>query len=237
MGQYWIPVNLDKKEFIHPHKLGNGLKLWEQAASGYGTSTALIILQAVMPEGRGGGDLDLNSDDEEYNEIAARVIGRWAGDRVALVGDYAEDEDLPARFHASTIYKRCRAKTKEVRSLHPDKLNDGTPHKCSHQASGWHDEGSYVHYVETSPPKFKDISEDVCRVVEYVGGFTYKGEDGWRDMDFGDQENVSLQPCECCRKGQSTPKTAEEVVADKKTVQATKNGTMLDTLLPDEEIA
>ena len=29
MGEYWKPVNLTKKQFIHPHNVGNGLKLAE----------------------------------------------------------------------------------------------------------------------------------------------------------------------------------------------------------------
>jgi len=100
MGQYWVVVNLDKKEFVHPHKLGTGMKLWEQVANHPGTGTALLILTAAMPEPRGGGDLALN-------ERSEKVIGRWAGDRVAIVGDYAEDSDLPVEFEASTIYNRC----------------------------------------------------------------------------------------------------------------------------------
>ena len=96
MGQYWIPVNLDKKEFVDPHKLGCGLKLWEQLANHPGTGTALLILTAAMPERRGGGDLKVNY-----------IIGRWAGDRIAVVGDYAEDGDLPKEFQASEIYGQC----------------------------------------------------------------------------------------------------------------------------------
>lgn len=100
MGQYWYPVNLDKKEYVDPHKLGSGLKLGEQLSARPGTGSALVILCAAMPGPRGGGDLDL--------ALAARTIGRWAGDRIALVGDYAEDGDLPAEFMASTIYERCQ---------------------------------------------------------------------------------------------------------------------------------
>lgn len=96
MGQYWLSVNLDKKEFIHPHALGSGLKLWEQLASHPGTGAGLIILLAAMPEQRGGGDLQENE-----------VIGRWAGDRIAIVGDYAESGDLPEE-DASVIYEECR---------------------------------------------------------------------------------------------------------------------------------
>jgi len=29
MGQYFLILNLDKKEYLHPHKLGSGYKLWE----------------------------------------------------------------------------------------------------------------------------------------------------------------------------------------------------------------
>lgn len=29
MGEYWKPVNLTKKEFVHPHRLDCGLKLAE----------------------------------------------------------------------------------------------------------------------------------------------------------------------------------------------------------------
>ena len=124
MGQYWYVCNLSKKEYIHPHKLGTGLKLWEQLANHPGTGAALIVLCAAMPKPRGGGDFDLeenwhgieryNASDinnpgplpSEYYKIAARTIGRWAGDRIALVGDYAEKGDLPVRFRADKIYDR-----------------------------------------------------------------------------------------------------------------------------------
>jgi len=98
MGQYWLPVDLSKREFIDPCKLDAGLKLREQAGSWPGTGTALVVLCAAMPVSRGGGDLRPHP-----------AVGRWAGDRVALVGDYAEDSDLPAEFQASSIYKKCRS--------------------------------------------------------------------------------------------------------------------------------
>lgn len=93
MGQYWIPVNLDKKEYVHPHKLGCGLKLWEQLANNPSTGDAILILCSAMPERRGGGDL------QEHP-----VVGRWAGDRIAWIGDYAEAGDLP-KENASVIYE------------------------------------------------------------------------------------------------------------------------------------
>lgn len=161
MGQYWVAVNLDKKEFISPHKLGTGAKIGEQLGSEMGS--ALIILTAAMRERRGGGDFDLDSNYygpertmqhsgsapvvEEYNVVARRTIGRWAGDRVAMVGDYAEDSDLPARFKASTIYEKCRSR------------GDGAPKR-----------GDY-----------RDVTDDACRVIEHEQGGLFVG-DGWRQF-------------------------------------------------------
>ena len=83
MGQYWKPVNLTKREFIDPHRLGTGLKLVEQASSS-SVASALVILLAAMPQRRGGGDFQNNP-----------FIGRWAGDMVALAGDYSSSSDMP----------------------------------------------------------------------------------------------------------------------------------------------
>ena len=80
MGQYYLIVNLDKKQFLHPHKCGDGLKLMEFACSASGTLTALAILLADG-NNRGGGDL--RSDHP--------VIGSWAGDRIVIAGDYADE--------------------------------------------------------------------------------------------------------------------------------------------------
>ena len=123
MGQYWKAVNLDKREVVDPHKLGVGLKLGEQVGSGHGTPDALFILVACMRGRRGGGDFDWDSNFygpernnsipehctdggpiTPYNEIAKRTIGRWAGDRIAIVGDYSEDSDLPSYPGFGSLY-------------------------------------------------------------------------------------------------------------------------------------
>ena len=98
MGQYWRIVNLSKREYLDPHALGSGEKAWEQLANQM-PSKALYILTLAQPEMRGGGDLDLDLDSNwqglgDYPDLAHAVIGRWAGDRIAVVGDYAESDDL-----------------------------------------------------------------------------------------------------------------------------------------------
>ena len=79
MGQYYLIVNIEKKQFIHPHKMGSGLKLWEMLAEG-SPFRALGILLADG-NGRGGGDI------EEHP-----LIGSWIGDTILVTGDYADGE-------------------------------------------------------------------------------------------------------------------------------------------------
>ena len=81
MGQYHVLYNKDKKEYVHAHRIDNGLKLLEQVGFEKCTATALFLLVANS-NGRGGGD----ANDHE-------LIGRWAGDSIVVQGDYAEDDD------------------------------------------------------------------------------------------------------------------------------------------------
>ena len=175
MGQYWKVANLDKREFIDPHKLGVGLKLGEQIGSGHGTPDALFILVAAMRECRGGGDFDWDSNYYgperdfsqashgihgadvvvSYNDIAKRTIGRWAGDRIVVVGDYSEDGDLPSSpVPFGTVYERCA-------------------------------DPAYKGEITEVKAKFgevwTDITEDVAKVIEHEVGGTYQG-DGWKDF-------------------------------------------------------
>lgn len=82
MGQYYKIVNLDKKQYLHPHNFGDGLKLMEFGSSGGGTMLGLAILLSDG-NGRGGGDLHSSKD----------LTGSWAGDRIVIVGDYADYDE------------------------------------------------------------------------------------------------------------------------------------------------
>jgi len=80
MGQYYKIVNLDKKQFLSPHACGNGAKLMEFGLSQMSIMSCLAILLADG-NNRGGGDLRSNNP----------IIGSWAGDRIVITGDYADD--------------------------------------------------------------------------------------------------------------------------------------------------
>ena len=97
MGQYYKIVNLDKGQYLHPHALGDGLKLLEFACSAPGTMTALAILLADS-NGRGGGDLMGPYDPKTGRTLDVPdpygLIGSWAGDRIVVTGDYGDHGKL-----------------------------------------------------------------------------------------------------------------------------------------------
>jgi len=81
MGQYHVVYNADKKEYLHAHRMDMGLKLLEQIGFEKSMADALFLLVANS-NGRGGGDATPHP-----------LIGRWAGDRIVVQGDYAEPTD------------------------------------------------------------------------------------------------------------------------------------------------
>jgi len=87
MGQYHKVFNLDKREFLAPHDMGDGAKLMEFGQSTGGTMTGLAVLLATS-NGRGGGDFRPANEADSTD-----IVGRWAGDRIAICGDYGEDTD------------------------------------------------------------------------------------------------------------------------------------------------
>lgn len=103
MGQYYKIVNIDKKQFLNPHRFGDGLKLLEFGSSGGGTMNGLAVLLANS-NNRGGGDL--RSDHE--------IVGSWAGDRIVIAGDYAVPTDKGENSRVkgadgkfANLYYRC----------------------------------------------------------------------------------------------------------------------------------
>lgn len=66
MGQYYKIVNVDKKEFLEPWSFNNGAKLTEWS---YDRNPMVLAMMNLL-------------------------AGDWKGDRVFVVGDYAEDDDV-----------------------------------------------------------------------------------------------------------------------------------------------
>ena len=136
MGQYYYVSNLDKQEFLHPHKLGDGLKLLEFGCSADGTMTALALLLADG-NGRGGGDHPSDSP----------LIGSWAGDRIVIAGDYAD----PLRWIENTSKLDREAVAKEHFS---EGYQDADQVNLHH----WADD----HWIDISERIREVMKEDAC---------------------------------------------------------------------------
>ena len=91
MGQYFIVANTTKKEYLHPHYFGQGLKFAEFPSDGVGVMTALAHLLGQSTDHSG----------MMYNP---EITGQWIGDHVVIVGDYDE---------SSTIYRDAMSPTPE----------------------------------------------------------------------------------------------------------------------------
>jgi hypothetical protein len=77
MGQYFKIVNEEKKEVVNAWDIGGGAKFWEWLANPQARVFVWLLRQS--DEG-GGGDI---AEPERY-----QTLGRWAGDRITLIGDY-----------------------------------------------------------------------------------------------------------------------------------------------------
>lgn len=88
MGQYFLIVNKDKKQFLDARKFGEGVEI-SQAVSGY-HAQALALLTCRMDAVR-----DTNNN----------LLGSWSGDFVAAAGEYAAEPNL---------YKTARAEFEDI---------------------------------------------------------------------------------------------------------------------------
>jgi hypothetical protein len=116
LGQYFKACDPDKHEYVCPWYLSGFAKLWEWAANPWGAIFTMLLRQSSAS---GGGDyygpatreVHLGRDAKDSAELFVReiskglamagrpvtpprdtTVGRWAGDRVALVGDYDDSK-------------------------------------------------------------------------------------------------------------------------------------------------
>lgn len=165
MGQYHKLANISKMVFIHPHKLGAGLKLWEQIHSE--TIGAAILSLLACSNGRGGGDLEEDP-----------IIGSWAGDRIAMIGDYAERGDIVG-LDAALIYDLCSEPEEVADQLKyiREELKKSPGDKVRLQKS-------LRHWMAISKMKlYTDISDKILPVVEKALEVRITGT-GWRNVNW-----------------------------------------------------
>lgn len=78
MGQYHTIINLTKKQGLDPYDMGHGVHLMEFGQSGFGACFGLGLLLA----------------------------NDWKGDRIAIVGDYGNKDDVPLKPEDEVLLKK-----------------------------------------------------------------------------------------------------------------------------------
>lgn len=161
MGQYHILANVDRREMVDPHLLGFGLKLVEQ--TGFIAPMPEVLWPLlVCSNGRGGGDYP-----DEWDPTG-EVFGRWAGDRIVVLGDYTEEDDpIVVKLKGIMTYEELKA----ARYANPI---DGSPHRrAALLMAGEEEFGRFG---------WKDISLLVLPVYEQVAGVKIlDSPQGWKD--------------------------------------------------------
>ncbi len=92
MGQYYMPLSLEKNEGVYSHDFNNGLKLMEHS---YIRNNFVAVVENLIAEG-----------------------GKWFGDRIVWAGDYADPEkdengdviqyEFEGKFYDLTLHHKVR---------------------------------------------------------------------------------------------------------------------------------
>jgi hypothetical protein len=134
MGQYHHPVCIEAEEGLSPHGMDQGLKEGEQGFSRPSTPNAMVALVCAR-----GGNMPADCSQSP-------LIGRWAGKRVLIQGDYAEDNDIRG-WKGPRLSRLYRAMTP---------VEDRKPKK------DWR-----------TTPVFADITPDACAFLEAACNIRY----------------------------------------------------------------
>jgi hypothetical protein len=90
VGQYHYLVNCSKREYLNPHKLGEGFKLG-QIANGWLSS----LLVCLLSDGYQGPDCEHN------------LMGRWAASQIVIASDDPARGLLSLRTSYDSIHEAC----------------------------------------------------------------------------------------------------------------------------------
>jgi hypothetical protein len=111
-----VIVNLSRKEFIDSQGLGIGLTAWSQASGRtinkrhisknqidiYPSTPQALFILLLASNADNFGDIEYQGVFEEE-----KIFGRWAGDKIAVVGELAKDNDLEGIPKSSELYFNC----------------------------------------------------------------------------------------------------------------------------------
>jgi hypothetical protein len=156
MGQYHIPVCVEAEEGLSPSDLGCGLKEGEQGFTRPGTPAALVALVCAR-----GGNMPADCSQSP-------IVGKWAGKRVLIQGDYAEDTDIP-NWDGPPLSLLYRAMENQEER---DKL---VAYREKIRSEGM----DYPSIDFSSVPFYADIGPEVAAFIEAACNVRFFGEN-WR---------------------------------------------------------
>ena len=140
MGQYFLVVNTTKKEYLHPHRFGEGLKFMEFTVDGCGIMHGLAHLLAQSSSG-------VAIDDPE-------VTGRWVGDHVVIVGDYDDSGVFDEAYESDDYHDISQA---VIQHIGRDSYVQST--LCERHAfgGGEHDASVFINGASVELPKLSGV--------------------------------------------------------------------------------
>jgi hypothetical protein len=145
MGQYHHPVCIEAEEGLDPAGLDSGLKEGEQGFNRPSSPAAIVALVCAR-----GGNMPADCSQSP-------LIGRWAGKRVLVQGDYAKDDDIPG-WDGPPLSRLYSAMT----PVDERKARGDTPAEKAKRRRLW-----------AATPVFADITRDVCAFLEAACNVRY----------------------------------------------------------------
>ena len=182
MGQYTILVNLTRREFISPAAFTDGAKPLDLASGDTPTGLLCLLISGNTNGGTAefcrplsrfsrAAQLRARKAKQPLNQIPSPlydIVGSWAGDRIVLAGDYANDGHLLTSWQRKQLLRVQRTRWKERAA--GDKLRHGLyAANCQRLApfvpTPFTPRCNVYQYVGIPGSGFADVSEKVVAVL------------------------------------------------------------------------
>ena len=178
MGQYFKPACPDTKEYLYSHAFGDGLKLME-----FASGTAMISGMALL--------LALPAEDERGSWTGnSQLRGKWAGKRLVVTGDYADEgRFVPPEHQDINLYRYVSDAGSDISERVMRALGEvaGPGHPMALRVN--RPEGANEYWYDA--PKGMDAYLDVSKASELVfESYKQLHAFGWYEVGLFDEDRL-----------------------------------------------